>query len=63
MQVIIEQIVSQVRAFDADISASTLRRVIGAAMEAMRAEMQQRERLDEECSLQNHQQRIQSRDR
>lgn len=57
MQVIIEQIVSQIRAFDANLSAETLHRIVSAAVDAVKAEMRQQDRICEENSLQNHQQR------
>lgn len=59
MQVIIEQIVSQIRAFDANISSETLRKVVAAAVEAVKSEMRQQDRVCEENSLQNHQRRNQ----
>ncbi len=59
MQVIIEQIVSQIRAFDANLSAETLQRVVSAAVEAVKAEQRQQNRVADENSLQNYQQRNQ----
>lgn len=59
MQVIIEQIVSQIRAFDSNLSAETLQRVVAAAVEAVKAEQRQQGRVAEENSLRNHQQRNQ----
>lgn len=59
MQVIIDQIVSQVRAFDANLSTETLQKVVAAALEAVKAERQQQNRVSEENSLQNHQRRDQ----
>lgn len=59
MQVIIEQIVSQIRAFDANLSVETLQRVVAAAVEAVKAETRQQDRICEENSLKNHQQRNQ----
>lgn len=59
MQVIIEQIVSQIRAFDSNLSQETIRRIVSAAVHAMRAEAQQADRIAEENSLQNYQQRNQ----
>ncbi len=59
MQVIIEQIVSQIRAFDANLSSETLQRVVAAAVEAVKTEMRQQDRQAEENSLQNYQQRNQ----
>lgn len=59
MQVIIEQIVSQIRAFDSNLSAETLQRVVAAAVEAVKAEQRQHARIEEENSLRNHQQRNQ----
>lgn len=59
MQVIIEQIVSQIRAFDSNLSAETLQRVVAAAVEAVKAETRQQDRVCEENSLSNHQQRNQ----
>ncbi len=59
MQVIIEQIVSQIRAFDANLSAETLQRVVAAALEAVKTESRQQDRIGEENSLKNHQQRNQ----
>lgn len=60
MQVIIEQIVSQIRAFDSSLSAETLQRVVAAAVEAVKAEQRQQTRVSEENSMQNHQRRSQS---
>ena len=57
MQVIVNQIVSQIRAFDSDLSPQTLERVVAAALEAVRAEAEHQERVAEEGSLHNFQQR------
>lgn len=59
MQVIIEQIVSQIRAFDANLSPATLQKVVSAAVEAVKAEMLQQNRVTDENSMQNYRQRKQ----
>jgi hypothetical protein len=57
MQVIIDQVVSEIRAFDSELSPATLERVVRAVLEGLGARDLERERLAEETSLQNHQQR------
>jgi hypothetical protein len=57
MQVIINQVVSQIRAFDGNLTPETLQRVVAAVLDAVHAEMQHTDRVAEENSLQNFQQR------
>lgn len=61
MQVIIDEVVSRVRAVDggAGLSAETLRTIINAVVSAVEEKQKHRENLDEEHSLRNYQQRNQ----
>ncbi len=57
MQVIIDQVVSQIRAFDGNLTPETMQRVVTAVLEAVQAEARHEDRVAEENSLQNYQQR------
>lgn len=57
MQVIIDQVISTVRALDADLAPETMQRLVAAVLEALRAEARLQERVNEENSLRNYQQR------
>jgi hypothetical protein len=59
MQVIIDQITSRIRTFDSSLSEQTVARLVRAVLEAMDARELERERLSEETSLLNYQQRNQ----
>jgi hypothetical protein len=57
MQVIIDQVISHIRAMDANLAPETMQRLVTAVLEAVRAEAQHEARVAEENSLQNYQQR------
>jgi len=61
MQVIIEEVVSRIRAMDggAGLSAETLRSIVDAVVSAVEEKQRHRENVDEEHSLRNYQQRNQ----
>lgn len=61
MQVIIEEVVSQVRAINggAGLSQETVRSLVDAVLSAMDERQRQREDVDEEHSLHNYHQRNQ----
>ncbi|MCP4925665.1 MAG: hypothetical protein GY916_06960 [Gammaproteobacteria bacterium] len=61
MQVIIEEVVSRIRAMDggAGLSADTLRSIVDAVVSAVEEKQRHHENVDEEHSLRNYQQRNQ----
>jgi hypothetical protein len=59
MQVIIDQVISNIRAFDSDLAPETVQRIVAAVLEAVRAEADHENRVAEENSLQKYQQRNQ----
>jgi hypothetical protein len=59
MQVVIDQVVSQITAVDSDLSPETLRRIVRAVLEGLKGDELRRERVAEETSLRNYQQRNQ----
>lgn len=61
MQVIIEEVVSRIRAMDggAGLSAETLRGIVDAVVTAVEEKQRHSENVDEEHSLRNYQQRNQ----
>lgn len=65
MQVIIEEVVSRIRAIEGggNISPSTLRTIVSAVMEAVDERDRHRDNVNEEHSLRNYQQRNQPWDR
>ena len=60
MQVIIEEVVSRIRATSAQaaLSSQTIGLIVSAVMEAIEADRLRGERRSEETSLDNHQQRV-----
>lgn len=61
MQIIIEEVVSRIRAIDggAGLSAETMTSIVEAVVSAVEQKQRHRENLDEEHSLRNYQQRNQ----
>jgi len=61
MQVIIDEVVSNVRALSGEsvLAPETMRRIVEAVLEAVRAERDHADRVAEEGSLRNYQQRNQ----
>jgi len=59
MQIIIEEVVSRIRAMDggAGMSAETLRSVVTAVVDAVEQQQRQCNNVNEELSLRNYQQR------
>jgi len=57
MQVIIDQVISHIRAIDANLAPETMQRLVAAVLEAVHAENLLEDRVTEEKSLQNYQQR------
>ena len=61
MQVIIEEVVSRIRTMQggASMSAETLRSIVAAVVDAVEQQQRHGEKVDEEHSLRNYQQRNQ----
>jgi hypothetical protein len=61
MQVIIEEVVSRIRAMEGGsaMSAETLRSIVSAVVDAVEQQQRHSDKVDEEHSLRNYQQRNQ----